>query len=372
MHANPAADPDAPAVTPLRAGVPTSGNTARIDRLAAGERLDTDELQHLLTTASHADRAHAHAAARDVARRHFGGAVYVRGLIEFSNHCRQDCLYCGIRKSNRSVERYRLDADAILARCALGHRLGHRTFVLQSGEDARYSASTLVDLVARIRANHPDCAITLSIGERGRATYQRLFDAGADRFLLRHETADAAHYGRLHPTGQVLDSRLRCLADLKEIGYQVGAGFMVGSPLQTMRNIAQDLTFLADFRPHMVGVGPFLPHRDTPFRRHPPGSVQLTLLVLSLVRLLLPTVLLPATTALGATGAGAREAGIRAGANVVMLNLTPQQVRAQYLLYDGKPVDEDVVAQTEALRRSLSRIGHEFTVGRGDHLEEAR
>ena len=353
-------------------GVPGPDNRARIDRLVAGGRLDTCELEDLLGSASSADREYARAAAAAVTHRHFGGAVYVRGLIEFSNHCRRDCLYCGIRKSNRSVERYRLDADAISARCVLGHELGFRTFVLQSGEDARYTADTLVDIVRRIRRDHPDCAITLSIGERGRETYQRLFDAGADRFLLRHETADAAHYARLHPQGQTLASRLRCLSDLKEIGYQVGAGFMVGSPLQTMRNIAQDLDLLADFRPHMAGVGPFLPHRATPFRSHPPGSADLTLFVLSLVRLLLPTVLLPATTALGSTGADAREAGILAGANVVMLNLTPQPVQAQYRLYDGKPVHGDVAAQTAALRRSLARIGHEVVVDRGDHPEGAR
>ncbi len=343
-----------------------------IDRLAAQERLGVDDLEALLATATPADHAYARTAADAVSRRVFGGKVYVRGLIEFSNHCRQDCLYCGIRKSNRGAERYRLDAEQILACCAAGYALGYRTFVLQSGEDSRYTTDVVVDVVSRIRATYPDCAITLSIGERSREAYQAFYDAGANRFLLRHETADAEHFARLHPEGQTLASRMACLTALKEIGFQTGAGFMVGSPFQTTRNLAQDLAFLAEFRPHMVGIGPFLPHRDTPFHDRAAGSVDLTLFILSLVRLMLPTVLLPATTALGTARPGAREDGIAAGANVVMLNLSPEQLRPKYLLYDNKPVSGDVAESTEATRRALARIGHQIVVDRGDHPEEKR
>ncbi len=343
-----------------------------VDRLAARGRLSVDDFETLLSAATPQDHAYAREAAAEVSRRHFGGAVYVRGLIEFSSHCRQDCLYCGIRKSNRAAERYRLDAEQILACCAAGYALGYRTFVLQSGEDGRYSTDVVVDLVSRIRATYPDCAITLSIGERSREAYQRFYDAGANRYLLRHETADAGHFGHLHPVGQTLAARMTCLTALKEIGFQTGAGFMVGSPFQTTRNLAQDLAFLGEFRPHMVGIGPFLPHRDTPFRDRPAGSVDLTLFLLSLVRLMLPTVLMPATTALGTARPGAREEGIAAGANVVMLNLSPAQLRPKYLIYDNKPVSGDIAEMTDSTRAALARIGHHIVVDRGDHPEETR
>jgi biotin synthase len=343
-----------------------------IDRLSAEGRLPLDDLETLITAPSDDDRAYARERAAQVAHRHFGNRVFVRGLIEFSNHCRQDCLYCGIRKSNREAERYRLSGDDILACCAEGYRLGYRTFVLQSGEDARFSTEVMTEIVGRIRAAYPDCAITLSIGERGRQAYQSFFDAGADRFLLRHESADAEHYSRLHPEGQTLASRMACLADLKEIGFQTGAGFMVGSPFQTVRNLAQDLAFLSEFRPHMVGIGPFLPHHRTPFADRPAGAVDLTLFLLSLVRLMLPTVLLPSTTALGTARAGGREAGIEAGANVIMLNLSPSDVRPQYLLYDNKSVSGEICEMTDAARQSLARIGYDIVVDRGDHPEEIR
>lgn len=360
-----------PPVPDVAAGV-APGSTQLIDRLSAESRLSLGDLETLLTSPSEEDRAYARDRAAEVARRQFGNRVFVRGLIEFSSHCRQDCLYCGIRKSNREAERYRLSPDDILACCAEGYRLGYRTFVLQSGEDARYTTEVVTDIVRRIRASYPDCAITLSIGERSRAAYQQFFDAGADRFLLRHETADSEHYGRLHPAGRTLASRLACLSDLKEIGFQTGAGFMVGSPFQTVQHLAKDLMFLSEFRPHMVGIGPFLPHHRTPFGDQPAGSVDMTLFILSLVRLMLPTVLLPSTTALGTARAGAREAGIQAGANVVMLNLSPSEQRPKYLLYDNKPVSGEVVEMTEAARQSLARIGYDIVVDRGDHPEEAR
>ncbi|MBO9553345.1 [FeFe] hydrogenase H-cluster radical SAM maturase HydE [Cellulomonas sp.] len=362
----------------LRALEPTPVPSVRsrcadlIDTLADGCRLGRDGLVTLITSATAADQEHARRRAVAVAHEHFGNRVFVRGLIEFSNHCRQDCLYCGIRKGNRAVERYRLDAEQILRCCAQGYSLGYRTFVLQSGEDAWYTTDVVVDIVSRIRAAYPDCAITLSIGERGREAYQRFLDAGADRFLLRHETATADHYAQLHPPSQQLATRLRCLADLKEIGFQTGAGFMVGSPFQTPEHLAADLALLAELRPHMVGIGPFLPHRSTPFGDRSAGSVDLTLFLLSLVRLMLPTVLLPSTTALGTARPGAREQGIQAGANVLMLNLSPQDQRAKYLLYDGKSVSGEVAEMTHAVQRSLERIGYTMVVDRGDHPEVAR
>jgi biotin synthase len=346
--------------------------TDLIDELAEHGRLAHAEIVDLIACSTGSDRQYARRRAVAVAHEHFGNRVFVRGLIEFSNHCRQDCLYCGIRKSNRDAERYRLDAAQILGCCAEGYALGYRTFVLQSGEDAWYTTDVVVDIVSRIRAAYPDCAITLSIGERGRNAYQRFFDAGADRFLLRHETATAEHFARLHPPSQVLATRLQCLWDLKEIGFQTGAGFMVGSPDQTPEHLAADLELLADLRPHMVGIGPFLPHHGTPFADRPAGDVDLTLFLLSLVRLMLPTVLLPATTALGTARAGAREQGIQAGANVLMLNLSPPAERRKYLLYDNKSVTGEVAENTRAVQRSLERIGYAMVVDRGDHPEVAR
>lgn len=351
---------------------PTLTARALIDRLHEQGSLTVDEFERLLTTADADDREYARRAAVAVAQAHFGNRVFVRGLIEFSNHCRQDCLYCGIRKSNREVDRYRLDAEQVLACCAAGYELGYRTFVLQSGEDHRYSTQTMTDIVRRIRAQYPDCAITLSIGERGPQAYRAFRDAGTNRFLLRHETATPEHYAQLHPAGQTLATRMECLRTLRELGFQTGAGFMVGSPFQTVRHLATDLAFLAQFRPHMVGMGPFLPQHNTPFRDEAPGDVDLTLFLLSLVRLMLPTVLLPSTTALGTAREGGREAGILAGANVIMLNLGPTDLRAKYLLYDNKPVSGDIVELTQAARTALARIGYEIVVDRGDHPEVAR
>lgn len=360
-----------PPLTDLTSRV-TSVRTELIDRLSADGRLPLGDVETLLSSPTDEDRAYARDMAVATTQRQFGNRVFVRGLIEFSSHCRKDCLYCGIRRSNRDAERYRLSPEDILACCAEGYRLGYRTFVLQSGEDGWFTTEVVTDLVRRIRAAYPDCAITLSIGECSRAAYQQFFDAGANRFLLRHETADSEHYARLHTAGQTLESRLTCLSDLKEIGFQTGAGFMVGSPFQTVHHLAKDLVFLSEFRPHMVGIGPFLPHHSTPFGDQPAGSVDLTLFILSLVRLMLPTVLLPATTALGTARTGGREAGIQAGANVVMLNLSPSEQRPKYLLYDNKPVSGDVVEMTEEVRRSLGRIGYEIVVDRGDHPKEIR
>ena len=277
------------------------------------------------------------ALARQVAVARFGTKIFFRGIIEFTSYCRNDCLYCGLRRSNQAADRYRLTQEEILACCEVGYALDFRTFVLQGGEDGYWTDDRLVALVAAIRRHFPDCAITLSIGERSRASYQRLFDAGADRYLLRHETACPAHYRRIHPPEMRWENRLRCLRDLLEIGYQTGCGMMVGTPGQTVQTLVQDMQLLQQLRPQMVGIGPFLPHRDTPLRDAPPGDPRLTCYLLALTRLLLPDALLPATTALGTAEADGRKQGVLAGCNVVMPNLTPLQYREGYQLYDKKP-----------------------------------
>ena len=304
-----------------------------------------------------------------VRREHYGSKVYIRGLIEFTNYCRNDCYYCGIRKSHRGVSRYRLTEDDILTCCRTGYVLGFRTFVLQGGEDPWWNDDRLAALISAIRGEFPDCAITLSVGERSRASYQRLFDAGADRYLLRHETANPCHYARLHPSDLSWQNRMDCLRNLKDIGYQTGCGFMVGSPYQTADDLAGDLLFLKEFQPHMIGIGPFLPASGTPFDREPAGSADLTIALLSIIRLLLPKVLLPATTALGTAEEDGRERGIRAGANVIMPNLSPLRVREKYMLYDNKIATGDEAAESVAhLRRSMKAIGYQVVTDRGDSL----
>jgi len=265
--------------------------------------------------------------ARDIRHRIYGHDVYIRGLIEFTNYCKNDCLYCGIRRSNRNAERYRLTKDDILSCCETGYSVGFRTFVLQGGEDPYFSDERVVDLIKSIKKRFPDCAVTLSIGEKSRESYRAFFDAGADRYLLRHETANPRHYAKLHPKELTLENRIRCLHDLKSIGFQVGCGFMVGSPYQTLDNIAEDLLFIEKFKPHMVGIGPFISQHDTPFHDKPNGTLEQTLFLLGIIRLILPDVLLPATTALGTIHPKGRELGILAGANVVMPNLSPVGVR---------------------------------------------
>ena len=302
-----------------------------------------------------------------VRRAVYGDAVYTRGLIEISNICKNDCLYCGLRRGNAALERYRLAPEEILACAEEGHRLGFRTFVLQGGEDGYYTDEVLCGVVSELKARFPDSAVTLSMGERGRESYRRLFEAGTDRYLLRHETADAAHYARLHPPEMSFENRMRCLRDLRDIGYQVGCGFMVGSPHQTARCLAKDLAFIQAFKPDMCGIGPFIPHRDTPFRAEPAGSLELTLFLLSVIRLIHPPVLLPATTALGTIHPRGREMGILAGANVVMPNLSPVGVREKYALYDGKICTGEESAQCRGcLERRMAAIGCHLAVDRGD------
>ncbi len=298
----------------------------------------------------------------------YGDAVYVRGLIEFTNICKNDCLYCGIRKSNSHVERYRLTKEEILSCCDSGYMLGYRTFVLQGGEDGYYTDERLADIVRTIKARYPDCALTLSVGERSFESYRLLREAGADRYLLRHETANEEHYRRLHPPELSLKNRMQCLRDLRTLGYQVGAGFMVGSPYQTVECLAEDLVFLQEFQPEMVGIGPFIPHHDTEFAKEPAGSVELTLFLLSVIRIMLPHVLLPATTALGTLSPTGRERGMLAGANVVMPNLSPVENRKQYELYDNKICTGEEAAECRGcLANRMKSVGFTLVTDRGDY-----
>ncbi len=306
--------------------------------------------------------------AREVQHKYFGNKIYVRGLIEFTNYCKNDCYYCGIRRSNLKAVRYRLSKEEILSCAASGYALGFRTFVLQGGEDGYFTDDKMVDIISSLKNNHPDCAITLSIGEKGYESYLRFFEAGADRYLLRHETANAEHYAKLHPQNLLLKNRKACLEDLKKIGYQVGTGFMVGSPYQTTDDLVRDLLFIKDFQPEMIGIGPFLPHRDTPFAEENAGTVELTLFFVGILRLMNPNSLIPSTTALGTVKDTGRERGILAGANVVMPNLSPVSVRKKYMLYDNKIcTGEEAAEGYECLRQRMRAIGYEMVVDRGDY-----
>ena len=296
----------------------------------------------------------------------YGRRVFIRGLIEISNHCRNNCLYCGIRR-DAQCKRYRLTKEQILDCCRTGHELGFRTFVLQGGEDAWFTDDVVCDIVATIKRDFPDCAVTLSLGERGRESFKRLREAGADRYLLRHETADATHYARLHPEEMSFDHRMRCLHDLRDLGFQVGAGFMVGSPFQSVETLKKDLQFIAEFRPEMVGIGPFIPAAGTPFEHSSAGSVELTLRLLAIIRIMHPHVLLPATTALGTLHPTGRERAVMAGANVVMPNLSPQDTRALYSIYNNKLSTGSEAAESLAdIRLRMEAIGMELPVDRGD------
>ena len=338
-----------------------------IDRLEQSRSLTVPEYAELVAGYSEEAAACLADKARRACSRVYGDAVFIRGLIEIGNVCRNDCLYCGIRRSNRRCARYRLSADQILSCCREGYALGFRTFVLQGGEDPSFSVEAVCALVRAIKAEFADCAVTLSLGEYPTAAYQAMFDAGADRYLLRHETADRAHYQSLHPPALSFDNRMRCLRDLKAIGFQTGCGFMVGSPGQTAQTLAKDLKFVETFRPAMCGIGPFIPHKDTPFGDQPAGSVPLTLYLLSILRLIQPNLLLPATTALGTLRSDGREQGMLAGANVVMPNLSPPDAREKYTLYNGKLHSGAESAQhLEELRQRMAAIGRRVVTDRGD------
>lgn len=326
-----------------------------------------EQLESLLTSEDVEGIKYLHSKAREVADKIYGKDVYIRGLIEFTNYCKNDCLYCGIRHSNRNVSRYRLTDEQILDCCKNGYELGFRTFVLQGGEDPYYTDDRVCQLIRNIKTRYPDCAVTLSIGEKSKENYKRFFDAGADRYLLRHETANEEHYKSLHPQEMSLSTRKECLYNLKEIGFQVGCGFMVGSPNQTIQTLYEDLKFIKELQPHMVGIGPFISQHDTPFADKPSGTLEQTLRLLSIIRLIHPQVLLPSTTALGTIHPQGRELGIKAGGNVVMPNLSPTDVREKYQLYDNKICTGDEAAECKnCMANRMKSIGYQIVTARGD------
>mgnify|MGYP000474031743 FL=1 len=341
-----------------------------IDKLREERTLRPEEFRQLLTECDGESLRYINKQAQEVSLRHFGNRIFIRGLIEVSNCCRNNCYYCGIQGSNPNANRYRLSKEEILSACENGYQLGYRSFVLQGGEDPHYTDEVMVPIVAEIRKRYPDCAITLSLGERSKESYQKLYDAGADRYLLRHEAADPELYQKLHPESLSLENRIQCLWNLKEIGYAVGTGFMVGAPYQTVENLADDLLFIKELDPQMVGIGPFVPHHDTRFKEFPSGSVELTTYLVSILRLMNPHLLLPSTTALGTIDPRGREKGILAGANVVMPNLSPVAVRKDYSLYDNKICTGEEAAECAGcLGRRLASIDYQLVFSRGDYIE---
>jgi len=339
-----------------------------IDTLQKHQNITLDNLRFLLETQNKEVLAYLKQCAREATSAIYDNHVYIRGLIEFTNICKNDCLYCGIRKSNVNAQRYRLTKEDILTCCDTGYELGFRTFVLQGGEDAYFTDELICDIVSSIKRQYSDCAVTLSIGEKTRESYQKYFHAGADRYLLRHETANESHYKTLHPVELSFGNRKRCLKDLKDIGYQTGCGFMVGSPNQTIETLYEDLQLIKGLQPQMVGIGPFIPHKDTPFAKEKAGTLEQTLRLLSIIRLLHPHILLPATTALGTIHPQGRELGILSGANVVMPNLSPTQVRKKYMLYNDKiSTGEESAEGLQDLKRRMESIGYQVVVARGDY-----
>lgn len=337
-----------------------------VDKLKNEKNLNESELLSLLKNDE--INEYLFSAARTVREEIYKKDIYIRGLIEISNYCKNDCYYCGIRKSNKNINRYRLTKDDMLSCCKEGYKLGFRTFVLQGGEDMSLSEKIVCDIICEIKNKFPDCAVTLSLGEKSEDEYKAYFNAGADRYLLRHETADEYHYSRLHPENLLLENRKKCLYNLKKIGFQTGCGFMVGSPYQTMENIISDLKFIKEFEPHMVGIGPFIPHSHTPFSDFQKGSADLTVKLLAIVRLMLPNVLLPATTALATADKNGRIKGIMAGANVVMPNLSPLFYRKDYALYNDKvSTGLEGAEQLEALKKETEEAGFKILISKGDY-----
>ena len=341
-----------------------------IDRLHKEHTLTRGEFITLIKERDEENASYLASLAREEAVKIYGNGVFPRGLVEFTNYCKNNCYYCGIQGSNQHANRYRLSKDEILSACENGYQLGYRSFVLQGGEDPHYSDNVMVPIVSGIRKRYQDCAITLSLGERSKESYQKLYDAGADRYLLRHEAATPELYQKLHPESLSLENRIQCLWNLKEIGYAVGTGFMVGAPYQTVENLVDDLLFIQKLDPQMVGIGPFVPHHDTKFKDYPSGTVELTTYLTSILRLMNPHLLLPATTALGTIDPRGREKGILAGANVVMPNLSPVAVRKDYSLYDNKICTGEEAAECAGcLGRRLASIDYELVFTRGDYIE---
>ena len=339
-----------------------------IEKLKKEQTATKEELVYLLENITDEELKVLRRKAQVTAIMNFRKDIYIRGLIEISNYCKNDCLYCGIRRSNKNAVRYRLTKEQILSCCDIGYELGFRTFVMQGGEDPYFTDEVMCEIIHTVKSKYPDCAITLSLGERGKESFKRLYDAGADRYLLRHETADPGHYKKIHPPELNYENRIRSLYELKEIGFQTGAGFMVGSPFQTTENLADDLLFIKALEPQMCGIGPFIPHKDTIFADKAHGSLRLTLILLSIIRLMQPKILLPATTALGTIDPKGRELGILHGANVVMPNLSPQEHRADYALYDNKACTGEEAAECiQCLSRRLNSIGYQIVTDRGDY-----
>lgn len=339
-----------------------------IEKLKTNKFLSLEEYRYILDNYTQDDVDFAQEIAIKTRQSVYGNSVYIRGLIEVSNYCKNGCYYCGINRSNKSCERYRLSKEEILSCCEFGYSLGFRTFVMQGGEDNHFTDEFVCDIIREIKKRYPDCAVTLSLGERSYESYKALYDAGADRYLLRHETADSEHYSLLHPNDLSLDKRMECLKNLKKIGFQTGCGIMVGSPYQTNEHIAKDLKFIEEFSPEMCGIGPFLPHKDTIFANFGKGSFELTLFLLSLIRIMKPAILLPSTTALGTIVDGGREMGILAGANVIMPNLSPQDAKDKYMLYDNKlRTGLESALGLEELKNKISSIGYEIVTDKGDY-----
>ncbi len=345
-------------------------NIELIQKLEMSGTLSHAEYVSLLSTYTKSDLEYAQSRGKAIASEYFGNKIYIRGLIEFTNICKNDCLYCGLRCSNQRIERYRLSKDEILECAEIGYNSGFRTFVLQGGEDLYFDDDKICNIVNSLKVKYPDCAVTLSIGEKSKASYKAFFDAGADRYLLRHETANKEHYAKLHPENLSLSTRMECLYNLKEMGFQTGCGLMVGSPYQTFETLADDMVFMQKFKPHMAGIGPFIPHRDTPFKNEPQGSLELTLFILALVRIMLKNVLLPSTTALGTIAPNGREIGVLSGANVIMPNLSPKSVRDKYMLYDNKlSAGCEAAEGLNQLKAQLKSIGYEIAIDKGDFKE---
>lgn len=337
--------------------------------MGQGEPPDKDFLKTIISLKDEELSGALMSMADEKRREHYGKKVYLRGLIEFSNFCLRNCKYCGIRGKNKNAERYRLSKDEIIECCKRGYEIGYRTFVLQSGEDCHFGDETMVGIIEAIKTYFPDSAVTLSIGEKTEETYRAYYEAGADRYLLRHETASAELYDEVHE-GMHLESRLECLDSLKRIGYQIGAGFMVGLPGQTDYNLAEDLLLLMKMQPHMIGIGPFIPHADTPFRDCPKGDLDKTVKMLALARIMVPKALIPATTALGTADSNGRELGLAAGANVLMPNLSPMEVRKKYALYDNKLcTGEESASEKEIIGKRIESAGYQLDMSRGDHID---
>ena len=338
-----------------------------IDKLEKNQILSKEEFVRLLAISEKDDIDYLTERAKCIRDDIYGKRVFIRGLIEISNYCKNDCYYCGIRRSNKNAQRYRLSKEQILSCCENGYELGFRTFVMQGGEDAFFKDEVVCDIVSSIKERYPDCAVTLSLGERSTESYRKMKESGADRYLLRHETFDNTHYNKLHPVELDPENRKRCLRDLKALGYQTGTGIMVGSPYQTLENIAEDLLFIKELNPEMIGIGPFIPHKDTPFKNFESGTMEMTLRLISILRLLCPKALIPATTALGTISPQGREKGILAGANVIMPNLSPKEDRKKYMLYNDKLSDGEEAAEgLNKLKESMRKIGYEIVEDRGD------